>query len=83
MITCRELTDLLLDFVAGELPSHVQEHIQQHLEWCPPCVTYLETYRLTIQLTRKLPCEPLPEELLHRLRAALEDSSEHGCSGTG
>lgn len=80
MITCRELAELLLDFVAGELTPQMQEHIEQHLEWCPPCVTYVETYRMTIRLTRQLPCEPLPEELLTRLRAALENPPGGGCS---
>ena len=74
MITCREIAELLLDFVEGELPPQMAEHIQQHLEWCPPCVTYLETYRATIRLTRQLPAEPLPEALKERLRAALEAS---------
>ena len=80
MITCRQIAELLLDFVSGELSPEMKEHIEQHLEWCPPCVTYLETYRATIQITRKLPCEPLPEALVQRLRAALENPPGEGRS---
>ena len=71
MITCRKLAELLLEFVAGELPPELREHIEEHLEWCPPCVTYLETYKTTIRLTRQLPCRPLPEGLKRRLEDAL------------
>lgn len=71
-MTCRDLAELLLDYVSGELTPDQQEHIAAHLQWCPPCVTYLETYQLTIKLTRQLPCVPLPEELMQRLRDAVE-----------
>jgi len=73
MITCRDLVQLLIDFVSGELPPEDQAHVEQHLRRCPPCVTYVETYQLTIRLTRRLPCEPLPPEVEQRLRAALAD----------
>jgi len=73
MITCRELTEFLIDFVSDELPLEHRAHIEQHLKRCPPCVAYLESYQLTIKMTRQLPAAPLPEELAKRLRAALEE----------
>ena len=72
MITCRELVDLLCDFLAGELAEEQRRLIESHLEGCPPCVTYVETYRLTITMSRKLHCAPLPPQLKERLRAAME-----------
>jgi hypothetical protein len=79
-MNCKELVDLLIDFVADELPADQCERISQHLNKCPPCVVYLETYRLTIQMTRKLPCQPLPPQLVERLRQALK---EIGCKRRG
>jgi anti-sigma factor RsiW len=73
MITCRELAELLIDFVSDELPPERRARIEQHLKLCPPCVAYLESYRITIRLTKRLPCQPLPPELERRLRAALEE----------
>ncbi len=90
MITCRDLAELLLDFVDGSLPPEHRERIEQHLQLCPPCVAYLQTYRATIQLTRKLPCEPPPRECAERLRAVLAqicseraggDPPATGCGG--
>jgi muconolactone delta-isomerase len=33
---------------------------------------YLETYQITIKLTRKLPCDSMPPQLVERLRAAMQ-----------
>ena len=74
MFTCRDLAELLIDFVAGELSPERRQRIEQHLKKCPPCVTYIETYKLTITLTRKLPCRPLPPELEDKLRVALAEA---------
>ena len=71
MMTCRELASLLIDYVSGELTPENQQSLQEHLQLCPPCVTYLETYHLTIKLTRKLPDVPLPPQLVSRLKVAL------------
>ena len=62
MITCRELVELLIDFVSDELPEGHRARVEQHLAHCPPCVAYLESYQLTIKMTRRLPATPLPEE---------------------
>ena len=72
MITCRELVELLIDYVSGDLPPEKLEFCKQHLHCCPPCEAYLETYQVTIRLTRQLPPVPVPPELLARLRCILE-----------
>lgn len=71
MTTCRELAELLIDFVSGDLPPEERSRLEQHLKVCPPCVAYLETYELTIKLTRQLPCQPMPAPLEARLRVVL------------
>jgi anti-sigma factor RsiW len=73
MMTCRECTELLIDFLAGELDAERLELIRRHLESCPPCVTYVETYKITIRLTRQLSCGELPPDVAQRLRAALDE----------
>ncbi len=69
-MTCRELVELLCEFIDGELPEEKRCLVEQHLGACPPCVVYLETYQLTIRISRKLPSQPPPPQLLERLRAA-------------
>jgi anti-sigma factor RsiW len=72
-----DLVEVLIDFVADELPPEEVERIRQHLTQCPPCASYVETYQLTIHLVRRLPPVAPPVRLLERLRAAAQqDASE-------
>jgi len=72
MMTCRQLVELLIDFVSDELPAEHRELIEQHLRICPPCVVYMETYKMTIHLSRQLPQRPIPPQLAEHLRALFE-----------
>ena len=71
-MTCQELADFLCDFVAGELAQEHCARIRSHLDACPHCVHFVETYQITIQVSRRLPAAPLPAELLERLQRALD-----------
>jgi anti-sigma factor RsiW len=73
-MTCRECAELLLEFLEGELNAEHCARIRRHLEDCPPCAIYIETYQITIRLTRQLPCGPLPPDVEQRLRAVLKQS---------
>ncbi len=78
MMNCREFADLLLDFLSEELSPEQFQRANDHLALCPPCVAYVETYQLTIKLTKQLPCDPLPPTCEQRLRAAVEEEyKEH------
>ncbi len=73
-MNCRELAELLLDFVNGELAAEQCQCLEEHMHACPPCEVYVETYRLTIRLTRQLPCAggELPEHLWCRCEEMLK-----------
>jgi anti-sigma factor RsiW len=68
MITCQELAELLNDFLSGELPADHRQRIDQHLGKCPPCSHLVETYQVTISLSRQLICGDLPCSCEQRLR---------------
>ena len=72
-MTCHELADILLDYLAGELAQEQAATIRSHLDACPHCVHFVQTYQITIQVSRQLPTAPLPAELLERLQRALEE----------
>ena len=71
-IDCSQLPELLYDFVSGEMAEDRRALLEAHLRACPPCLVYTETYRVTIRLTRRLPCPPLPPDAEQRLRARIE-----------
>ncbi|MCA8960188.1 MAG: zf-HC2 domain-containing protein [Planctomycetes bacterium] len=59
-LTCRELVEILADYLEGSLPEEQFEVLQRHLNLCPPCLDYLDTYRSTIILARE--CVPKPQQ---------------------
>ena len=75
-MTCREMIELLLDYCNEELDSALCQQLREHLDTCPPCVTYLETYQITIRVSRQLPPAPMPEHLMRRLQDALKSLDE-------
>jgi hypothetical protein len=73
-LTCRKVTELLIDFVEGTLTEDQQSLLQRHLCGCVPCAIYMHTYHETIRLTHALPDEPLPTEFATRLKAMLNEA---------
>jgi hypothetical protein len=71
-MNCREIVELLCEFLEGELSEEQCRHIQQHLDTCPPCVVYIKTYQVTIRLGRTLPREPIPRSLEEKLQEMLK-----------
>lgn len=79
---CRQMIELLIDFVDRTLPPDREAEFRQHIDECPPCFVYLETYQVTIRLTRALPKDdPLPSEFERRLRALVAAEQEGGGGG--
>jgi anti-sigma factor RsiW len=82
MINCRKLVELLIDYVSGELAPEHRELVEKHLGRCRPCVAYVETYQLTIKITRQLPAAPIPPGLHERLKASLQEILRGQCPGS-
>jgi anti-sigma factor RsiW len=74
-LECRQIAELLGDYLDGSLPRETRELIDFHIEGCAPCVAFLNTYRGTVDAARKLPEIPIPSELKKRLLAVLKSSA--------
>jgi anti-sigma factor RsiW len=82
-VTCRELTDFLMDYLDGLLPPDTRLAFERHLAVCPPCVAYLESYKRTTQLAAAAfadrpgpaPLPPAPEGLIRAILAARAKSA--------
>jgi anti-sigma factor RsiW len=72
-IECRQIAELLGEYIDGSLPNHVRELIEFHIDGCAPCVAFVNTYRGTIAATRTLPETPMPAELKNRLLRVLRE----------
>jgi Putative zinc-finger len=71
MITCRTVVLRLWKLTDDVEPAKHRRPLEQHINDCPACQAYLDGYRLTILLTRRLHCPPLPKRLARRLEEML------------
>ena len=71
--TCRQVLELLSDFVDGELSLNERESLSRHLGACPPCEEFLKTFETARSLCRESLLEKMPPELKDRLRSFLRD----------
>lgn len=71
--TCREVIGFLTDYLGGELEPGRREAFEAHLAECPSCVSYIASYRATIELARGAAeaAPPLPEPVARRLAEAI------------
>ncbi len=75
-LECRQIAELLGDYIDGTLPRATRELIDWHIESCQPCVAFVNTYRGTIAATRTLPETPMPAELRKRLLSVLRSERD-------
>jgi len=58
-MTCKELVELVIDYLEGTLPDDVRTRMERHLAGCDGCTHYLEQMRQTIRLTGQVREETL------------------------
>ena len=72
MLTCRELTELVTDYLEGRLSFVDRMRFRMHIGMCRPCRAYLDQVRQTIRTLGRLPAADIPldvrDELLLRFR---------------
>jgi anti-sigma factor RsiW len=61
MLTCKELTEIVTDYLEGRLSFTQRLQFHMHVGMCRHCRAYLRQMRMTIRTLGKLPDEPMPE----------------------
>jgi predicted anti-sigma-YlaC factor YlaD len=61
-LTCKEVVELVNDYLSATMPAADQARFAEHLAECPACTTYLEQMRTTIELTGRLREDELSED---------------------
>ncbi|MDX6583521.1 MAG: hypothetical protein QOI10_2705 [Solirubrobacterales bacterium] len=68
-MNCKQLIELVTDYLEGRLAGGDLERFEAHLSECPPCGIYLEQMRLTLRALGRIPAETISaearDELLH------------------
>lgn len=70
-LTCRDVVDLLADFLGATLRDADVQDLERHLADCTACRAYLATYRKTVRLTGRAVDAEMPDEMKRRLRVFL------------
>ena len=69
-MTCRELVELVSDYLEGALGGDDRSRFESHLGECGPCADYLEQMRLLVSASGRLSEEQLAPEARDQLLAA-------------
>lgn len=75
MMTCRELTEFLDDYVAGALATERRAVFEEHLAVCPDCRNYLASYQRTMGLVKRTE-EAVPRDVPDKLVRAVLSARE-------
>ena len=67
-LTCKEMVELVTDYLEGALSPAMRTRFDQHLTFCDPCIVYIDQIRQTIATLGRLPEESIPENALDTLR---------------
>ena len=68
---CKQMTDLLYDYLNDKLSQTVKRDFDQHLSICPDCVSFLNTYKKTVAVTRSVDAQALPPRVRDNVLAFL------------
>jgi len=69
-ITCRELVELVNDYIEGALSDADRARFEAHLGICEACVTYVDQIRMTIGASGRLTEEQLDPQARAELLSA-------------
>ncbi|MFD8556529.1 anti-sigma factor family protein [Streptosporangium canum] len=67
---CREITELVTDYLEGALSAERRRRFEAHLAGCAECSVHLEQMRATIRALGCLGADGIPDRVLRRLCGA-------------
>ncbi len=69
--TCKQMADLIYAYLNNSLNPDVKKDFEQHLQICPDCVSFLNTYRKTVEVTRAVRAREIPADVRKNILAFL------------
>jgi anti-sigma factor RsiW len=80
-LMCRDLVELVTDYLEGALGPAIHTRVDEHLRGCAGCTAYLTQIRATVAAVRAAPA-PLDPQFGARLTAAFRTwSAQRGIGG--
>ncbi len=72
-LTCKEMVEIVTDYLEGALSPEDRVRFEQHLALCDGCTYYVEQMRETIRLSGKVTEDQIPVAERGRLLEAFRD----------
>ena len=72
-LSCRQLVELVSDYLEGALPADQHSRFEAHIAGCGHCAAYLRQMRETLVLLGTLPADALSREAEDELRVAFRE----------
>jgi anti-sigma factor RsiW len=72
-LTCKELVELVTEYLEGGLDPVDRTRFEEHLITCPPCQIHLDQVRRTIEVVGRLTEDQLSEAAQRDLLQAFRD----------
>jgi len=72
-MTCRELVELVTDYLEDALDAETRDRFEEHLALCPGCETYLQQMAETAERLGQIPVDTLSREAQAVLLTAFRD----------
>ena len=71
--TCREMVELVTEYIEGTMSPRLRAIFEAHLSVCPGCTAYLDQMRQTIRALGKLTEETIAPQARDELLKAFRD----------
>ena len=75
MLTCADVVKLVTDYNEGRLTPAERRRFEEHISICPPCRSFLDQMRKTVERLGELREEDVPPAMEQHLLAAFRDWS--------
>jgi predicted anti-sigma-YlaC factor YlaD len=72
-LTCKELVEVVTDYLEGRMPAEQRLLLEEHLAFCDWCQSYLQQMQATIRLTGTLREDDLTPEARDELLGVFRD----------
>ena len=73
VLSCREIVELVTDYLEGDLDADVTTALETHLDLCPGCARYVEQIRETVATLGDVSSGNLSTEAQEGLLEAFRD----------
>ena len=73
VLSCREIVELVTDYLEGDLDADTTTALETHLDLCPGCARYVEQIRETVATLGDVSSDNLSAEAQEGLLEAFRD----------